>query len=323
MIINSSFSPAWWLSNAHVQTIAAKWLRRNETLTGITSTLETPDNDFIDLVWTQQPRQDDTRPIVVILHGLAGSADSHYARGMLNTIADKGWIGVLMHFRGCSGRPNKQARSYHSGDIRDITFLTQWLAKHYPKAPLAAMGFSLGGNVLTRYLASAPSNPYKATSIICAPLDLASCSQRIGKGFSKVYQKYLVDLLKEVTFEKISMNLLPQICPNQLKAITKLWDFDEMVTAPINGFNGAEHYYQEASGKFVLSEITTPSLFIHAADDPFLEHKTIVPKQSLPKNITFEVCKKGGHVGFISGHNPLKPTYWLEERIPHYLEQYL
>jgi len=323
MIIDSSFLPAWWLSNAHVQTIAAKWLRRNETLAGVPSTLETPDNDFIDLVWTQQPEQGNTRPIVVILHGLAGSANSHYARGMLNTIAEKGWIGVLMHFRGCSGRPNKQARSYHSGDIRDITFLTQWLTKHYPQAPLTAIGFSLGGNVLTRYLASDKSNPYKAASVICAPLDLASCSIRIGQGFSKVYQKYLVDLLKEVTFEKISMNLLPQICPNQLKKITKLWDFDEMVTAPVNGFNGAEHYYQEASGKFVLSEITTSSLFIHAADDPFLEHRTIVPKQPLPENITFEVCKKGGHVGFIAGHNPFKPTYWLEERIPHYLEQYL
>ena len=323
MVINSNFKPAWWLSNPHVQTIAAKWFRRKEVFNGITLTLETPDEDFIDLVWTHLPTHDNTKPIVVILHGLAGSVDSHYAKGMLQAIQQKGWIGVLMHFRGCSGRPNKKGRSYHSGDTRDIAYLTDWLTQQFPQSPLAAIGFSLGGNVLTRFLAEFPSNPYLVSSIVCAPLDLASCSKRIGRGFSKVYQKYLVDMLKTATLEKIDLNLLPNVCSHQVLNVTKLWDFDHLVTAPINGFLGAEHYYQEASGKFVLERIERPTLFIHAADDPFLDHENTIPNNALPKHITFEICEKGGHVGFIAGNNPLKPKYWLEQRIPEYLEQYL
>lgn len=323
MVISSNFKPAWWLTNPHVQTIAAKWLRRNEVFKGIKFTLETPDEDFIDLVWTQLPNKHNTKPIVVILHGLAGSVDSHYAKGMLQAIDKKGWIGVLMHFRGCSGRPNRQGRSYHSGDTRDIAYLTDWLMTHHPQSPLAAVGFSLGGNVLTRFLAEYPDNPYSVSSIVCAPLDLSSCSQRISKGFSKVYQKYLVDMLKTATQEKIDLNLLPNVCAQQVSKISKLWDFDQHVTAPINGFLDAEHYYKEASGKFVIANIQQPALFIHAADDPFLDHHNTVPDSTLPEHITFEVCKKGGHVGFITGNNPFKPEYWLEHRIPDYLEQYL
>ncbi|WP_286264543.1 hydrolase [Thalassotalea atypica] len=323
MVVNSDFKPAWWLSNPHVQTIAAKWLRRKLVFNGHVETLETPDNDFIDLVWTQIPDKSTTKPIVVVLHGLAGSVDSHYAKGLLTAITAKGWIGVLMHFRGCSGRPNRQGPSYHSGDTRDINYLTQWLEQHYPNAPLSVVGFSLGGNVLTRYLAQVPGNPYKAACIICAPLDLSSCSKKIGRGFSKIYQKYLVDMLKTATREKMEMNLLPQVCSIHLSSITKMWDFDQHVTAPINGFEGAEHYYRQASGKFVIGDIKNNSLFIHAADDPFLDHETIVPHQPLPEHLTFEVCRKGGHVGFISGRNPMKPLYWLDKRIPDYLEQHL
>ncbi len=323
MIVNSDFKPAWWLSNPHMQTITAKWLRRKEQFNGIKLTLETPDDDFIDLVWTKLPNRKAKQPIVVILHGLAGSIDSHYTKGMLKAIEQKGWIGVLMHFRGCSGRPNRQGRSYHSGDTRDIAYFSDWLVSQFPNAPLAAIGFSLGGNVLTRYLAEHPDNPYKVSSIVCAPLDLSSCSKRIGKGFSQIYQKYLVDMLKTATQDKISLNLLPEVCPKQVEKITKLWDFDQMVTAPINGFKDAEHYYQEASGKYVLEKITNPSLFIHAADDPFLDHQSTLPNIVLPPNIVFEVCQKGGHVGFVAGNNPFKPQYWLEQRIPEFIEQQL
>ena len=323
MIIKSQFKPAWWLFNAHLQTITAKWLKRKETFSGKHTSLETPDNDFIDLAWTEIPTAKTVKPIVIILHGLAGSVNSHYAKGLLNQCRRNHWVGVLMHFRGCSGRQNRQGKTYHSGDIRDISFLTQWLKHAYPNAPLMAVGFSLGGNVLTKYLATQPQSPFKSACVVCAPLDLASCSQRIGRGFSRIYQKYLVDMLIQTTLEKIALKQLPELCPNQISHIKKIWDFDHQVTAPVNGFNSAEHYYQQASGKPVISNITTNTLFIHAADDPFLEHHKIVPRQTLPSNITFEVCTSGGHVGFISGNNPLKPIFWLEQRISEYLQQSL
>jgi predicted alpha/beta-fold hydrolase len=319
----SEFKPAWWLTNAHFQTLAAKLFRHKQKLTTNTETLELPDGDFIDLAWTEQPQQDNTRPIVVILHGLEGSKDSHYAKGMLNTMKERGWIGVLMHFRGCSGKPNRQARSYHSGDIRDISYLTKHLVDSYQYCSFSALGFSLGGNVLTRYLAQVPNNPYRSAAVICAPLDLASCSARIDQGFSKFYQKYLLQMLKDSTLEKIAGKVINNIKATQLDTIKTIYDFDEQVTAPLNNFKSADHYYKEASGNRVMGKIKQPCLFIHAADDPFLNHHQALPQEKLPEHLTFEVSNHGGHVGFIHGNNPFKPLYWLEQRVPEFLNAHL
>lgn len=319
----SQFKPAWWLTNPHLQTLAAKFFRRKQKLVTYTETLELPDGDFIDLAWTEQPKKDNTRPIIVILHGLAGSKESHYAKGMLNAIHDRGWIAVLMHFRGCSGKPNRQASSYHSGDIRDITYLTEQLIRRYQHCPFSIIGFSLGGNVLTQYLAQVPTNPYQAASVICAPLDLASCSARINQGFSQLYQKYLLRMLKNSALEKVKTNIIDNIKKEKIEDIETMHDFDEHITAPLHGFTNAQHYYKQASGNQVMANIKQPCLFIHAADDPFLNHQCSLPPQPLPEHLIFEVSNHGGHVGFIHGKNPLKPQYWLEQRIPDFLNKHL
>lgn len=319
----SKFKPAWWLTNAHFQTLAAKFFRRKQCLMTDNETLELPDGDFIELAWTEQPKKNNTKPIVVMLHGLAGSKDSHYVKGMLTEIKARGWIAVLMHFRGCSGKPNRQASSYHSGDTRDVSYLTEHLIAHYQQCIFSILGFSLGGNVLTQYLAQVPNNPYKAAAVICAPLDLASCSTRINQGFSRLYQKYLLQMLKDSTLEKIGKKIINHIKPAQLAEIKTMFDFDDKITAPLNGFINAEHYYQQASGKHVVATIKQPCLFVHSADDPFLNHQCSLPKQKLPEHLTFEVSQHGGHVGFIYGKNPFKPKFWLEKRVPDFLANYL
>jgi len=322
MFITSEFRAAWWLSNAHGQTILAKYLKRNQIVNTIDEIVECPDGDFVELAWTDMPTPNSRKPIIVLLHGLAGSKHSHYAKGMLNSIKQRGWHGVLMHFRGCGKYPNRHAHSYHSGDTRDITFISQRIQMLFPNAPLAAIGFSLGGNVLANYLAEQPT-PFRAAAIVCAPLHLASCSRRINQGLSKLYQKYLVDMLKRDTMVKMNQQLLPQLSTNQLNAIHTMWQFDQQVTAPINGFVDAADYYQQASGRDKLSRIRTPCLILHAQDDPFLDHACITQLSPLPKQVQFELTKKGGHVGFISGNNPLKPVYWLEQRLPNYLASFL
>ena len=320
---NSQFKPAWWLSNPHLQTLAPKLFRLKLALSTVAERLELPDGDFVDLAWTEIPKENNTKPIVVVLHGLEGSKDSHYAKGMLDAVKRKGWIGVLMHFRGCSGTMNRQGSSYHSGDIRDVTYLSDLLVTRYPNSPLAILGFSLGGSVLTRYLALTPENPYKAASVICAPLDIASCSERINQGFSKLYQKYLLDMLKKSTALKIDLKMITHLSLAQLENIKTMFDFDELVTAPLNGFSNAIDYYKKASGKTLLNTIKNPCLFIHSKDDPFLCHKAAIPAEPLVNNVTFEICKGGGHVGFIYGNNPLNPQYWLEKRIPEFFTDFL
>lgn len=321
MIKQSSFKPAWWLSNRHLQTMAAKVLRRKQTVDVINETVELPDGDFVDLAWTENPDLKPFTPIVYVLHGLEGSIDSHYAKGMMAAIKARGWIGVLMHFRGCSGRPNRQGPSYHSGDTWDVHYCTEYLKSRFANRPLAILGFSLGGNVLANYLAEDENNPFICAAVICAPLHLASCSDRISQGFSKVYQKYLVDMLKESTQAKIDLELISHISAADLNNIITLYDFDNKITAPMNGFESAEDYYEKVSGLYVLDKITKPTLVIHALDDPFLDHNYLA---DIPENpaIEFEISAHGGHVGFIAGDNPFKPQYWLEHRVLDFINEH-
>ena len=323
MFCSSQFKPAWWLSNPHAQTMFAKLLQKKASSIEINKTIETPDGDFFDIAWTEPPEQNLSKPIVVVLHGLEGSQNSHYAKGMLTAIKASGWVGLLMHFRGCGGKPNRQLNSYHCGDIRDISFLTQQLSQQYPNRKLALVGFSLGGNVASQFLAKHQDNPYSAACIICAPFDLASCSKKINIGTSKIYQQYLIGMLKDSALRKHDVMPSDKVCPDKVKAIKTMWQFDDYITAPLNGFKNALDYYEQVSGIKVLPKIQTPSLVIHAQDDPFIDHEKIIEIKNLPKNIRFEVSKKGGHVGFIAGNNPLKPQFWLEQRVPQYLAEFL
>jgi len=358
MFQSSNFKPAIGLSNPHIQTLLAKYLNRNEVLSTINEILELPDGDFVELAWTETPQKNNTQPIIVLMHGLQGSKHSHYIKSMFKAIKQRGWIAVLIHFRGCGSKPNRLAHSYHSGYIDDIHYFSEQLELRYQHCKFAIMGFSLGGNVLTQYLAKTPKHPYVCAAVICAPLHLASCSNKINQGFSKNYQQYLLNSLKQSTGEKIKLDLIHHISLAALNQIKTMRDFDHYVTAPLNGFNSAEHYYQQSSGINVINAISSPCLFIHAKDDPFLAHQYIVSSDNLPSNITFEISAFGGHVGFLSNNagqsnylNDLSkaselnqtsnraskgfkrlissftprfiPHYWLETRIPQFLQDYL
>lgn len=320
--INSPFTPAWWLSNPHLQTLAPKIFRASLSLKTTKERIALPDNDFVDLAWTEVPLKESTKPIVVVLHGLEGSKDSHYAKGMLDALKRKGWIGVLMHFRGCSGEVNRKANSYHGGDINDVSYLTDLLVARHPYTPLGIVGFSLGGNVVAQYLSKKPENPYKAASVICAPLDIESCCKRVNQGFSKLYQKYLLDMLKKSTALKIELKQITHLSATQLEKIKTIFDFDDKVTAPLNKFANAVDYYAKSSSKNILNSIKNPCLFIHSKDDPFLCHESTVPTMILKEHLTFEVSNGGGHVGFIYGNNPFKPKYWLEQRVPDFFSSF-
>ena len=320
---NSTFKPAWWLRNRHLQTMAPRLIRAKQTIDYVTETLELPDGDFIDLAWTRQPEEDNDTPIVMVLHGLEGSINSPYAKGMMNAIKSRGWIGLLMHFRGCSGRPNRQGHAYHSGDTFDVHFLTDVIRQRHPSNPKAILGFSLGGNVLTKFLAEDPSNPFKCAAVICAPLHLESCSARINQGFSKVYQKYLIDMLKDSAKQKIELDLLKAVTLEELKGLDTVYRFDSKITAPINGYESVEDYYQKASGLFVLDYIKQPTLIIHAQDDPFLSNDEIEQLLISNESITMEISRHGGHVGFISGNNPFNPMFWLETRVLDFINEQL
>jgi len=316
--MNRGFQPAWWCRGPNAQTLWARLARRAPKLFFQRERLELPDGDFLDLDWTENG----SGPIVMVLHGLEGSSQSPYARGMMQAIKRRGWRGVVMHFRGCSGEPNRLARSYHSGDTGDLAHVISTLQQREPRTRVSIVGFSLGGNVLLKWLGNTGrETPVRAAVAVSVPYVLQSAADRLNRGFSRLYQRQLIRSLRLTVAEKRKRIALP-IKIQDLSTLKSFRDFDEYVTAPLHGFDSADHYYTVSSSRQYLKGIAVPTLLLHARDDPFMTEKVIPRKNELPDSVTLEVYPYGGHVGFVSGTWPWRTNYWLEERIPKYLEGY-
>ena len=260
-----------------------------------------------------------------MFHGLGGSIDSFYTIGMLKAIVKHGWIGVLMHFRGSGDKTNRHAKAYHSGATEDPSEFLPYLKETYPNRPLFAMGFSLGGNVLAKYLGEQGKNsPLDGAVVISAPLRLAPCAKRLDKNFSRIYQQYLLMRLKQGMKQKLQYlkhNFPIKITEKQLMKIKTLREFDNRLTGPLHGFANADDYYEKCSGAQYLDNIATPTLIIHAVDDPFMTKHVPPSEAEISDAVLVELSYTGGHVGFLSGKHPLKPTFWLEQRAPLYIAE--
>lgn len=324
MIIKSKFKPAWWLPNAHLQTIYPTLMRRVKSPVDLMERIELADGDFIDLAWAINGLADET-PLVVFLHGLGGSMDSTYAAGLMRAFNQCGWRSVLMHFRGAGKEPNRLSRAYHSGDTADLDYLLHLLDKREPQTKKAVVGVSLGGNVLLKWLGEKRAQSLiQAAVAISVPFQLRLVADRINSGFSKAYQGYLLHRMRKV-FEQKKTRFTAENMPQALRDLHKwecFWTFDENVTAPLHGFRHVHHYYRESSSLHYLAKIKTPTLIIHAKDDPFMTPEVVPREDQLSKDVVLELSEKGGHAAFISGKIPARPIFWLEERIPNYLMQF-
>lgn len=315
------FKPAWWLPSSHLQTLWPTLCRRPiKHLTFKRERIELPDGDFIDLDWVDRHQ---TGPIVLLLHGLEGTLNSPYAKGMLNAIQREGWRGIFLSFRGCSGEHNRLPRSYHSGDTADVDYVVELLKQREPSTPMAAVGFSLGGNVLVKWLGeTAHNNPLQAAVAICVPFELYKAVLRINRGFSRVYQWHLLSCLRNKLKGKAKMLSSP-ISTQQLNKVRTIHDFDEYVTAPLHGFANANDYYVKCSSRAYLPYILRPTLLVQAKDDPFMTEDVLPNEKELSPLVQLELTDKGGHVGFVSGKVPWQAEYWLEQRVPEFLRAYL
>ena len=319
MITHSQFKPAWWLPGTHAQTLWPSLMRRPVDIELTTERLTLPDDDFIDLAWTKS----NSNKIVIVLHGLEGSIDSSYARGMLAAIIKKGWHGVFIHFRGCSGEHNLKDRSYHSGETGDLRFLVETLRERHPEATLSAVGYSLGGNALLKYLGEyRDDSQLKAAVTVSVPYLLSNSAEKLEKGFSRLYQRHLLNRLVNKTLSKFK----DRAAPFNISEINT-WDtflsFDHHITAPLHGFKSGVDYYEKSSSRQYLNKITTSTLLIHSRDDPFMSADAIPNRDDLSESVTLELSDHGGHVGFVSGNTPWNAEYWLEQRIPEFLGTYL
>ncbi|CAH0534551.1 hypothetical protein VST7929_02495 [Vibrio stylophorae] len=317
------FTPAKGLSNCHVQTLLPRLLHRKPSFSPLWQTWSTPDGDTLELAWAGEPKA--KQPMAILFHGLEGSFDSPYAHGLLAALKAQGWCALMLHFRSCGRSLNQQFQSYHAGDTRDIRWVIEQLNERYLPSHMVAIGVSIGGNMLLNYLAEQGSDtPLCAATAISAPIDLASCSQRIEQGFSRIYQRYLLSSLKQKAAEKLSahphMAHSLQLNTTDAKQIQTLYQFDDRITAPSNGFANAQDYYQRASAKPKLHQIAIPTQMIHAKDDPFMTDSVILTQHSNP-HIDYQLSEHGGHVGFVSG-TLRQPKFWLEHQVPAWFAEH-
>lgn len=320
MIINSTFKPAPWLRNPHLQTIFAGLVRPSPELHTRRERIELPDGDFIDADWVGDESPD--APVVIVFHGLMGSIESRYARGLLKQIAKRGWRGVMMHFRGATG-VNRLPRGYHSGETEDPRFFINLLRKREPHTTLAAVGYSLGGNVLLKYMGEEGNRTPLATAVaVSVPFDLTLCARSIDIGFSRIYQRRLVGDMRRTAEEKFR-DMPPPFPLPELNRLRNFFDIDNALTAPLHGFRDVHDYYQQSACKQYLNGIGAPTLIIHAQDDPFMSPAVIPNAREISESVTLEISRHGGHVGFVAADRRGRPVYWLEQRIPDYLQKHL
>ena len=306
-----------WLPGGHLQTIYPATCVRKPAVAYRRERWLAPDGDFVDLDFV------DGRPglpFVLLFHGLEGSSDSHYARALMALVSERGWGGVVVHFRGCSGEVNLAPRFYHSGDAEEIDWIVR-LLDPYRKARGAsrfyAAGVSLGGNALLRWLGESQHQAeiIDAACAISAPLDLAGGGAALSSGPNLLYTRIFLQTLKPKCLQKLEQ--FPGLFDRErMLGARDLFEFDNVVTAPLHGYRDTNDYWNRASAKHVLDDITVPTLVLNARNDPFL------PPQHLPDtaspHVLLDYPQEGGHVGFTAGRFPGNLT-WLPQRILHFL----
>jgi predicted alpha/beta-fold hydrolase len=306
-------APAW-LPGGHLQTIYTSLFITAPQVGYRRERLELADGDFLDFDWVDgTPGQ----PVVVLFHGLEGSSASHYAHDLMYIARLRGWNGVVAHFRGCSGEDNRLPRAYFAGDSAEVERILRHVKSHLPDAPLYAVGVSLGGNALLRWLGESGAAAHALVAraaAVSAPLDLTAAGNALDRGFNRqVYTARFLATLKQKALKK-AQQFPGTLDAGAIAAATRFREFDTLVTAQLHGYRDADDYWLRASSKPVLPFISIPTLIINAKNDPFLPASTLPTSAEVAPTVTLEQPATGGHVAFPSGPFPGNID-WLPQRL--------
>jgi predicted alpha/beta-fold hydrolase len=311
------YSAPFWLPGGHLQTIYPATAIAKPAVPFRRERWDAPDGDFVDIDFVDGQAG---QPFVVLFHGLEGSSDSHYARALMANIAARGWSGAVPHFRGCSGEANRAPRFYHSGDATEIDWIIRRLhARHQADGggKFYAAGVSLGGNALLRWLGESQHQAdfVDAACSVSAPLDLAQGGVSLSSGVNMIYTRMFLQTLKPKCVAKLKQ--FPGLFDlDALHAARDLYAFDNVVTAPLHGYRDTDDYWDRASAKHVLNDITVPTLVLNARNDPFLPGRHL--PQRAASRVVLDYPAEGGHVGFAVGGLPGKID-WLPQRLIHFM----
>ena len=287
-------------NNPHVQTLVGYLTRPKASPYRRRERVVLPDGDFIDVDDTLEARPEPVGPIAIVLHGLEGSSGSGYARLVSTLLHGRGARVFALNFRSCSGEPNLRPRLYHSGDTADFAYLLEHLHGRFPSRSFVAVGFSLGGNVLLKYLGErGDASGLARAAAVSVPFNLGVSAHALAQGFTELYSRTLLRSLQAKVRGRIA-ELKPHCDPERGLKARNFWEFDDAVTGPLHGFQGAADYFTRASSGPFISRIRTPTLLFQAADDPFVPARTIPWAAAHASGcVTLDVRAHGGHVGFV------------------------
>ena len=317
VVSNSDYRPPGILLGGHLQTIYPALLRPIRRPEYLRERIDTPDNDFLDLDWIQNGYQ----RLAIISHGLEGNSTRPYMSGMAKAFLQNGFDVLAWNYRGCSEEQNLFTHSYHSGATRDLeTVVNHALTKGYKDINL--VGFSLGGNLTLKYLGEeVTTKPPELSSavVLSVPLDLYDCAIQIHKRSNFLYeQRFLRSFRRKI---RLKAAMFDEVDVSRLKSVRSVYDFDELYTAPLNGYKSAIHYYDECSSIRFIHGVQVPTLVMNALNDPFLGSKCFDPVEfSKSTLVTLDLTAEGGHCGFPLFNNDGR--YWSEMRAVEFAERY-
>ena len=311
-----------WLLGGNAQTIYPFLLRSLIIPAYQRERLELDDGDFIDIDWLDNSAD---RPLVVMFHGLEGDSSSHYARSIMGLFQELGWRGAVVHFRGCSGTPNRLPRAYHAGDSEEIDrILLKIIDKNQSlnsNTQLYVIGISLGGNALLKWLGEQGKKAchlIDGVATVSVPLDLAAAGKALDSGFNQIYTQHFLGTLKKKVLKKLD-NFPGLFDAVAVAECTTLYQFDNLVTAPLHGFSNTDEYWTLSSSKPWLKHIQVPTLVINARNDPFMPSSFLPAQTDVSCSVLLEFPAEGGHVGFLSSPFPGNLT-WLPQRIVRFFD---
>ena len=339
------FRPAWWLPGGDLQTLWGRVARGRRRVAFRRERLETPDGDELvldhvdgaaDESFSRDPALASLgpgldaafprrAPRLLVLHGLEGSSYSVYVQGILEAALRRGFRGTALNFRSCARDPgdldrmllNRRPRLYHSGETEDLDFVATTLAARDPDAPLLAVGVSLGGNVLLKWLGErSGKTPVAAAAALSTPYDLSASARHLESPRGRVYVGSFLATLRRKAIDAAGRfpEAAERIDVPRVHRARTFYEFDDAATAPLHGFAGAEDYYRRSSSLYFLPRIVTPTLCVSAEDDPFLRPESLNrARASASTSLDFRVTARGGHIGFVGGTRPWRPEYWAEE----------
>jgi predicted alpha/beta-fold hydrolase len=324
----AAMGAAWWVPGAHFQTTWGRFGRSGRLLALERELLPTPDGDELVLDHLPGPAG---APRVLLLHGLEGSSYAVYMLGLLRLCARAGWRATAMNFRSCARAPDhprvslptRRPRLYHSGDTGDLDLVVRTLSGREPRVPLYAVGVSIGGNVLLKWLGEIGArSAIEAAATISVPYDLHAAARHLERGASRLYMKYFLRTLKAKVRDVLARfpAETAHLDAERVRRARTFREFDEAATAPLHGFASADDYYLRASALRYLWRVEVPTWCVNSADDPFLPQEALArARAAASDDVTFMVTRRGGHAAFISGRLPWRPLYWAEEQVMAWL----